>query len=97
MGIIVKIDGRKFHLKFPNGTEKTFDASSLEFFKSGENEYYEGGKFEKLSDKVAKNYEGKRVKPQYQKEYGKVYSKDEAKEVGNKVAGKVKLMRKNTK
>ena len=94
MGIIVKIDGRKFHLKFPNGTEKTFDASSLEFFKSGENEYYEGGKFEKLSDKVAKNYEGKRVKPQYQKEYGKVYSKDEAKEVGDKVAGKVKASQK---
>ena len=54
-------------------------------------------KFKMLSNRVAKNYEGKRVKPQYQKEYGKVYSKDEAKEVGNKVAGKVKLMRKNTK
>ena len=62
--------------------------------------YLKGGgisKFQKLSKSVAKNYEGKRVKPQYQKEYGKVYSKDEAKEVGNKVAGKVKLMRKNTK
>jgi hypothetical protein len=57
----------------------------------------EGGgvsKFKMLSNKVAKNYEGKRVKPQYQKEYGKVYSKSEAKEVGNKVAGKVKLMKK---
>lgn len=53
-----------------------------------------GGAFEKLSNKVAKNYEGKRVKPQYQKEYGKVYSKEEAKEVGNKVAGKVKAMQK---
>jgi hypothetical protein len=59
---------------------------------------FEGGggvsKFKMLSDKVAKNYEGKRVKPQYQKEYGKVYSKSEAKEVGNKVAGKVKAMQK---
>ena len=53
-----------------------------------------GGAFEKLSDKVAKNYEGKRVKPKYQKEYGKVYSKEEAKEVGDKVAGKVKAMQK---
>ena len=59
--------------------------------------YSTGGgvsKFEKLSNRVAKNYEGKRVKPQYQKEYGKVYSKEEAKEVGNKVAGKVKANQK---
>jgi hypothetical protein len=56
--------------------------------------YAKGGAFEKLSNKVARNYEGKRVKPQYQKEYGKVYSKSEAKEVGNKVAGKVKAMKK---
>jgi hypothetical protein len=51
-------------------------------------------KFKMLSDKVARNYQGKRVKPQYQKEYGKVYSKSEAKEVGDKVAGKVKAMQK---
>jgi hypothetical protein len=51
-------------------------------------------KFKMLSNKVAKNYEGKRVKPQYQKEYGKVYSKSEAKEVGDKVAGKVKANQK---
>jgi hypothetical protein len=59
---------------------------------------FEGGggvsKFKMLSDKVARNYEGKRVKPQYQKEYGKVYSKSEAKEVGDKVAGKIKAMQK---
>jgi DNA repair protein RadC len=52
-----------------------------------------GGAFQMLSNKVANNYEGKRVKPQYQKEYGKVYSKEEAKEVGDKVAGKVKSMK----
>jgi hypothetical protein len=51
-------------------------------------------KFKMLSDKVARNYEGKRVKPQYRKEYGKVYSKSEAKEVGDKVAGKVKANQK---
>ena len=46
-------------------------------------------KFEKLSDKVAKNYEGKSVPKEYQKEYGKKYSEEEAKEVGDKVASKV--------
>lgn len=61
----------------------------------GKRNFEEGGglsKFEKLSRVVAKNYEGKQVKPQYQKEYGKTYSKEEAKEVGDKVAGKVKAM-----
>jgi hypothetical protein len=54
-------------------------------------EYAKGGEmgFEKLSDKVAKNYVGDKVKPKYQKEYGKTYDKTEAKEVGNKVASKV--------
>ncbi len=63
----------------------------------GKRKFGEGGgisNFKRLSRVVAKNYEGKRVKPQYQKEYGKVYSKSEAKEVGNKVAGKVKAMQK---
>ena len=63
----------------------------------GKRKFGEGGgisNFERLSRVVAKNYEGKQVKPKYQKEYGKVYSKSEAKEVGNKVAGKVKLMKK---
>jgi hypothetical protein len=63
----------------------------------GKRKFGDGGgisNFERLSRVVAKNYEGKRVKPKYQKEYGKVYSKSEAKEVGNKVAGKVKSMQK---
>ena len=63
----------------------------------GKRKFKEGGgisNFERLSRVVAKNYEGKRVKPQYQKEYGKVYSKSEAKEVGDKVAGKVKANQK---
>ena len=54
-----------------------------------------GGKisnFDKLSAKVAKEYEGKPVKSQYQEEYGKYYSKEEAQEVGDKVAGKMKVM-----
>jgi hypothetical protein len=59
-----------------------------------------GGKisnFDKLSDKVAKEYEGKPVKSQYQEEYGKYYSKEEAQEVGDKVAGKVKAMQTDSK
>lgn len=59
-----------------------------------------GGKisnFDKLSDKVAKQYEGKPVQSQYQEEYGKYYSKEEAQEVGDKVAGKVKAMQANKK
>ena len=59
-----------------------------------------GGKisnFDKLSAKVAKEYEGKAVKSQYQEEYGKYYSKEEAQEVGDKVAGKVKAMQADNK
>lgn len=43
MGVILKTYGRKFHLKFPNGTEKTFDASELEFIISGNDKYADGG------------------------------------------------------
>ncbi len=63
----------------------------------GKRKFEDGGgisNFERFSNVVAKNYEGKKVKPKYQKAYGKTYSKSEAKEVGNKVAGKVKSMKK---
>ena len=33
MGVIMKAYGRKFHLKFVDGTEKTYDANELKFFK----------------------------------------------------------------
>jgi hypothetical protein len=46
MGLILKTYGRKFHLKFPNGNEKTYDASELEFFKD-EDEFAEGGEIER--------------------------------------------------
>jgi hypothetical protein len=83
------------------GNDYMYSGSKGEVMKSLREDWkksfaYGGGvsKFKMLSDKVARNYEGKRVKPQYQKEYGKVYSKSEAKEVGDKVAGKVKAMQK---
>lgn len=54
--------------------------------------YAGGGKvtFSEKAKAIAKNFEGKRVEPKYQKEYGKVYDKTEAKEVGNKIAGSQK-------
>jgi len=45
--------------------------------------------FKGLSNKVASNYEGKKVPQRFQSIYGKTYSQSEAQEVGNKVAGKV--------
>ena len=51
-----------------------------------------GGKttFKEKATAIAKNFEGKKVEPKYQKEYGKTYDKAEAKEVGNKIAGSQK-------
>jgi hypothetical protein len=54
---------------------------------------YAGGGKTSFNDKataIAKNFEGKKVEPKYQKEYGKTYDKAEAKEVGNKIAGSQK-------
>jgi hypothetical protein len=53
--------------------------------------YAKGGAigFDALAKKVAKNYEGDKVKKEFQDEYGKTYDKQEAEEVGKKVAGKV--------
>jgi hypothetical protein len=54
--------------------------------------FMDGGKttFKQKATAIAKNFEGKKVKPKYQKEYGKTYDKAEAKEVGNKIAGSQK-------
>jgi len=83
------------------GSDYLYSGSKGDVMKSLREDYKksfaDGGgisKFQMLSNKVARNYEGKRVKPQYQKEYGKFYSESEAKEVGDKVAGKVKANQK---
>jgi hypothetical protein len=54
--------------------------------------YAGGGKttFKEKATAIAKNFEGKKVEPKYEKEYGKTYDKAEAKEVGNKIAGSQK-------
>ena len=41
MGVVIKPYGRRFHLKFPDGSEKTYSAEELEFFK--DEEYAKGG------------------------------------------------------
>lgn len=58
MGIIMKPYGRKFHLKFVDGTEKTYDANDLKFFKDMD-DFDRGGKI-----KVGKTvmYQGKKAK-----------------------------------
>ncbi len=59
-------------------------AKKMQKFAKGGNIGFKG-----LSNKVASNYEGKKVPQRFQSIYGKTYSQSEAQEVGNKVAGKV--------
>jgi hypothetical protein len=77
------------------------DKALAKFKKFMETGMFKGGgkisNFDKLSAKVAEQYEGKPVKSKYQEEYGKYYSKEEAQEVGDKVAGKVKAMQTDSK
>jgi hypothetical protein len=49
MGVIVQTYGRRFHLKFPDGTDKTYFAEELKFFKD-EDEYAKGGKIKNQYD-----------------------------------------------
>ena len=79
---------------------RTIDGNEINVSKTFENffpyksksKYAGGGKvtFSEKAKAIAKNFEGKRVEPKYQKEYGKVYDSKEAKEVGNKIAGSQK-------
>jgi hypothetical protein len=46
MGVILKDYGRKFHLRFVDGSEKTYDASELIFFNT-DNDYKRGGSIKK--------------------------------------------------
>jgi len=48
MGIIIKPYGRKFHLKFVDGTEKTYDASELKFFKDSD-DFDRGGEVKEFN------------------------------------------------
>lgn len=68
-------------LKTPKISRTQFEEESFEYKKGGKVSFAEKSKA------IAKNFEGKRVEPEYQKEYGKTYDAKEAKEVGDKIAG----------
>lgn len=53
MGVIFSTYGRKFNLRFVDGSEKTYDASDLEFFK--DEEYAHGGDVEQGNLDMVKN------------------------------------------
>ena len=91
-GLIMQAYGRKFHLKFPDGTEKTYDAKELEFFK--DEEFAKGGRVKKkrvrFVDKVnaiAERLEGTKVPKRLRKDYGVRYNQMEAEEAGRRIAG----------
>ena len=56
LGLIIKDYGRKFHLKFPNGREKTYDASELKFMKF-DDEFADGGIMARGSDVLKQIYD----------------------------------------
>jgi hypothetical protein len=58
MGTIMVAYGRRFHLKFPDGTEKTYSAEELEFYP--EDEFAKGGNIENPTF-VVKNSDGQVV------------------------------------
>lgn len=54
-GVIMKDYGRKFHVKFADGSEKTYDASELNFYRFDDEEYAKGGMTEhglKIGDEI---------------------------------------------
>ena len=75
MGIIIKPYGRKFHLKFPDGTEKTYDASELKFFGDMDDfdrggEMFHGGEVGGLSaDEAIYLYIKKAINQPYREKY----------------------------
>jgi hypothetical protein len=56
MGMIIKPYGRKFHLKFVDGTEKTYDASELKFFKDMD-DFDMGGEVDEDEEDLFENYD----------------------------------------
>jgi hypothetical protein len=90
--IVKKIKEKYPKTKVSIYTVDEFVYLELENTNEFEKEYDKGGKttFKEKATAIAKNFEGKKVKPKYQKEYGKTYDKAEAKEVGNKIAGSQK-------
>lgn len=101
LGLIIKDYGRKFHLKFPDGREKTYDASELKFMKF-DDEFADGGMmamggvtFEDKVKSIKKSLlKGKKVSSSVQKDYGKTYSAAEAEESARRIVGSMTKKRK---
>jgi hypothetical protein len=75
------------YLKYRSMEEEgDLNVSTRKWAKGGE--MAKGGKtpVRKLAMAIAKKYEGKPVKPEWQEKYGKRYDKDEAMKVGNATA-----------
>ena len=87
-------ENSSFALTMPIMVDRTY-SDYISYDLDGDTVFAKGGKvsdFDKLANKVAKQYKGKKVPSKYQSEYGKMYSPEEAQEVGRKVAYKVKMM-----
>lgn len=54
MGMILKPYGRKFHIKFPDGSEKTYDKSELEFYKF-DKKFNSGGETKSVKKDISSN------------------------------------------
>ena len=92
-------DNSSFALIMPIMVDRTY-SDYLSYDLDGDTVFAKGGKvsdFDKLANKVAKQYKGKKVPSKYQSEYGKMYSPEEAQEVGRKVAYKVMMMQEGKK
>ena len=92
-------ENSSFALTMPIMVDRTY-RDYISYDLDGDTVFAKGGKvsdFDKLANKVAKQYKGKKVPSKYQGEYGKMYSPEEAQEVGRKVAYKVKMMQEGKK
>ncbi|MEK7124487.1 MAG: hypothetical protein AAB877_02270, partial [Patescibacteria group bacterium] len=98
--ILRQID-KSVYVEYENGTTEFVTKNRINNW-DDLSKMAKGGKLapvkkEKLIKAVAKQYEGKKVKPEYQEKYGKRYSKKEAKSVGYAIANTVEKMKKENK
>ena len=63
MGVVVVTYGRRFHLRFPDGSEKTYSAEDLEFLPS--DSYANGGKIDDLVGRTITMYDMGVPEPKY--------------------------------
>lgn len=103
---IISINSKGAYVEYSEGTTEYVPKARIENFdelltnaipKKAKGGKLTPAKKEKLIKAVAKQYEGKKVKPEYQSKYGKRYSKKEAKSVAYAIANTVEKMKKENK